>query len=207
MATSTAAVKRQAQIDALGGGVSTTMPVGGAPQVIPQPTRETPSAGNTMTGDFGRMHGYDANNWNNGMDSVKYKAGRVMSKYDPKPSSLPQVLADPEFQAAFPNAKQVGKDSIDFGGALSDGDSGSPVGVIDVGEAFDDTNDTGNAWWWGWDTGNAVQPNGGLQGNAAPFNVSQFDALSPNADESLAALIAQMMGQNQRGAILDALGM
>lgn len=180
------AVKRQAQLDALGNPVNTKMPVG-------------------QGGDFGRLHGFDANNYNDpNMRSVKYDAGRIMSRYAPKPSELPKVLADPDFKARFPNAKQVGKDGIDFGGAMSDGDTGSPVGLIDVGEAFDDTNDTGNGWWWGWDTGGgqqAVAPNGGIPKNGAPF-----DALAVNADESLAALIAQLMGQNQRGAQIDALG-
>lgn len=99
--------------------------------------------------DWGRMHGFAADNYYNpGMQSMKYCFARIAADYDPRqPGALERLTADARFTAAFPNAKVVGKDCIDFGGQLSDGSHGAPVGLVDVGEAFVD-NGSGPAWQW-----------------------------------------------------------
>jgi hypothetical protein len=102
------------------------------------------------TANWGLMHGFSAQNYYDpGMKSMKYLFARIAADYDPRqPGALERVVADPRFAAAFPNARLVGKDSIDFGGQLSDGPGrGVPVGLVDVGEAFVD-NMSGPAWQW-----------------------------------------------------------
>jgi hypothetical protein len=97
----------------------------------------------------GLMHGFAADNYyNSGCTSMKYKFARIAADYDPRqPGALGRLVSDPRFAAAFPNAKVVGKDAIDFGGQWSDGVKGVPVTVVDVGEAFLD-NGSGPAWQW-----------------------------------------------------------
>jgi len=61
------------------------------------------------------------------------------------------VMNDPEFKALFPNARKVpggAGDKIDFGGVLSDFDTGSKVGVVDVLQASDPTRNTATGWQW-----------------------------------------------------------
>jgi hypothetical protein len=96
------------------------------------------------------MHGFSPTNYyDEGMKSMKYEFARIAADYDPKqPGALDRVVADPRFKAAFPNAKVVGHDGIDFGGQLSDGAGrGVPVFRVDVGETFEQ-NRSGNAWQW-----------------------------------------------------------
>jgi hypothetical protein len=80
---------------------------------------------------------------------VKYEFARIASRYPSTPAGLQALVNDPEFRSKFPNARLVGHDSIDFGGALSGGRTGSPVGVIDVGQNFNSQTGTGSGWWWG----------------------------------------------------------
>jgi hypothetical protein len=42
----------------------------------------------------------------------------------------------------------VGHDKIDFGGVLSDFETGTPVGVVDVLQASDPTRNTATGWQW-----------------------------------------------------------
>ena len=86
-------------------------------------------------------------------NSVKNTFATIASRYASKPSSLDAILNDPDFKRLFPNAKRVGVDKIDFGGILSDFESGTPVGIIDVLTNADATTDTGRGWWWGYDAG------------------------------------------------------
>ena len=102
------------------------------------------------TANWSLMHGFSAQNYyDRSMNSMKYLFARIAADYDPtQPGALERVVADPRFAAAFPNAKLVGKDAIDFGGQLSDGPGrGVPVGLVDVGEAFVE-NKSGLAWQW-----------------------------------------------------------
>lgn len=115
---------------------------------------------NPTTANWNRLHGFSAANYYDPtMGSMKYQFARIAADYDPsQPGSLDRMFADPRFRAAFPNAKLVGKDSIDFGGQLSDGSRGVPVGVVDVGESFLD-NKSGRAWQW-LDQGSMGVPGG-----------------------------------------------
>lgn len=110
-------------------------------------------------GNTGRMEGFEVGSTYGGdlkaRNSVKNTFGRIASRYASKPSSLDAILADPDFKRAFPNAKKVGFDKIDFGGVQSDFESGVPVGIIDVLTSADPTTDTARGWWWGADDGAA----------------------------------------------------
>jgi hypothetical protein len=100
--------------------------------------------------NFGRMKGYDRANWENGMNSAKYNAGKILSKYAASPTGLGQAVGSEEFQRYFPGAKVTGSamDEIDFGD-LWDDHSGTRLGVIDVGENFDPNNpDAETAFGW-----------------------------------------------------------
>jgi hypothetical protein len=111
------------------------------------PAQSDPFEGRPQAGDFSRTEGFAANNWGS-MNSIKYRAGEILARYPPTPEGLKQALQDPDFIKLFPNAKLVGHDTIDFGGQLSDFDRGVGVGRVDVGRAFDPTNNTGGAWVW-----------------------------------------------------------
>lgn len=128
-------------------------------------------------GTTGRMEGFQVGSTYGGdvkaRNSVKNTFGRIASKYEAKPSSIDAILADPEFKRYFPNAKKAGFDSIDFGGVMSDFESGTPVGVVDVGAAFDANTDTGRGWWWGAGSGSTT-------GSTAP-SMSSFYAPSTYA--------------------------
>ena len=105
--------------------------------------------------NMGQLLGFNQNNYDAAtsdtptMNSVKYGFAQIANRYPPTPSGLRRLLEDPEFKNRFPNAKLVGHDSIDFGGALSDGATGVAVGIVDVGQMFDKNADTGKGWWWG----------------------------------------------------------
>lgn len=193
-ATDPTAIRRQAQLDALGNPANNTLPVDGP---APSPMRE-PSAGHRH---LPAMEGWDAGNWADpNMHSVKYDAGDLLYGLT-KPSDVGAKVQSQEFQQRFPGATFNGKDWIDFAGALSDGDSGEPVYGIDYLKGANPETDTSDGAWWGApDLTQAVQPNAGMAPNGPPF-----DAMGVNADESLAALIAQLMGESQRGATIDAL--
>lgn len=102
--------------------------------------------------DVGAMTGF-----NTAMDypddkaanSVKNTFGRIASRYKAAPSSVAQIMADPDFQRFFPNAKRVpggAGDKIDLGGVLSDFESGVPVGIVDVLKNSDPNADSADAW-------------------------------------------------------------
>lgn len=112
--------------------------------------RRAPGAAN-----MGNLLGFNQQNYSAAtsasptMNSVKYGFAQIANRYPPTPSGLKQLMEDPEFKNRFPKAKLVGHDSIDFGGALSDGATGEAVGIVDVGQMFDKGANTGNGWWWG----------------------------------------------------------
>ena len=60
-------------------------------------------------------------------------------------------------------------DKIDFGQLLSDFESGSPVGIVDVGQQFDPRNNSGGGWQW--------IPDG--EGGAVPVPAGQAMANNP----------------------------
>ena len=142
------------------GGTTTTPPAGGAF------TRENRDA--LKYGNVGRMEGFNTGDYGGEVkarNSVKNTFGRIASRYANAPNSVEAMMSDPDFKSAFPNATRVAGgagDKIDFGGVLSDFESGSPVGVVDVLTASDPRNNTANGWAWMPDgEGGMAQTQGG----------------------------------------------
>ncbi len=179
-------LKRRAQVGMLREPVSTTMPVGGAPSIIPEPAqRQAPSAGNRHRP---AMPGWDAGNWADpNMHSVKYDAGDLLYGLT-KPSEVGRRVQSPEFQQRFPGATFNGKDWIDFQGALSDGDSGVPVYGIDYLKGANPETDTSEGAWWGAPEAAAVAGGGAPSAMSTPMG-----ALNPALDSSaLARIMAEL---------------
>ena len=126
----------------------------GAPTTTPSTTTTVPTttAAKTVAPvNSPPPPGWDAKNWADpNMHTVKYDAGRLLVGAS-KPSEIAARVASPEFQARFPGATFDGKDKIDFKGALSEGSTGSPVGLIDVLMAADQGSDSSNGLWWGFE--------------------------------------------------------
>jgi len=140
--------------------------------------------------------GFDAKNWADpGMDSVKYDAGRLLYG-STKPSEVARRVSSAEFQSRFPGATFDGKDKIDFKGALSDGDTGVPVGLIDVLMSADQGTDTSNGLWWGFEpdgSSYAMPANGPAQTPSAPMG--QLGAGLPGQSDLLAEILASLQTQ------------
>lgn len=106
--------------------------------------------------NVGRMEGFEVGSTYGGdlkaRNSVKNTFGRIASRYPATPEGLRQVVNDPDFRRAFPNARLIADrtgDKIDFGGVQSDFETGTPVGVVDVGRAFaGDQQREQTAWVW-----------------------------------------------------------
>ena len=78
------------------------------------------------------MHGFSAQNYYDAnMNTMKYQFARIAADYDPRqPGALERWSPTRALRRCFPTARLVGKDSIDFGGQLSEGGGrGVPVGV------------------------------------------------------------------------------
>lgn len=102
-------------------------------------------------GSTGTMLGFNLGDYGGDVKartSVKNMFSRIASRYANAPGSVDAVMNDPDFKALFPNAKKVGHDKIDFGGVMSDFESGTPVGVVDVLQASDPTKNTATGWQW-----------------------------------------------------------
>lgn len=107
-------------------------------------------------GNTGRMEGFEVNSTYGGdvkaRNSVKNTFGRIASRYPATPEGLRQVVNDPDFKRAFPNARLIEDrtgDKIDFGGVKSDFETGTPVGLVDVGRAFAGAEQKEQtAWVW-----------------------------------------------------------
>ena len=118
-------------------------------------------------GNVGRMEGFEVGSTYGGdtkaRNSVKNTFGRIASRYPATPQGLRQAMEDPEFKRAFPNARLIDHpkgDKIDFGGVLSDFESGTPVGVVDVGRSFSGPDQTSQtAWVWQPETTSAASYN------------------------------------------------
>jgi len=106
-------------------------------------------------GNVGRMEGFQVGSDYGGdmkaRNSVKNTFGRIASRYPATPDGLKMAMQDPEFKQAFPRARLIDHpagDKIDFGGVLSDFESGSPVGVVDVGRSFAQGQKDQTAFVW-----------------------------------------------------------
>lgn len=166
-----------------------TQPIGGAP-TYGVPERQTPSAGNR---DKAAMPGWDAGNWADpNMHSVKYDAGDMLYGLT-KPSEVGARVGSADFQKRFPGATFDGKDNIDFKGALSDGDSGSPVNLIDVLMSADGDADTSNGVWWG-------APDGAPAATAPAVSAKPaVGGLNPAGDNSALTKILEELGATSNG--------
>lgn len=118
-------------------------------------------------GSTGRMLGFQVGSDYGGdvkaRNSVKNTFGRLASRYPNTPEGLKQLVNDPDFQKYFPNASLVpggAGDKIDFGNVMSDFETGSPVGVVDVLVNADPTKNSADGWAW--------QPAGASSGTPAP---------------------------------------
>lgn len=154
--------------------------------------------------------GFDQGNWDDpNMHSVKYDAGRMLYGKT-KPSEVGAIVGGADFQKRFPGSTFDGKDHIDFKGALSDGDSGTPVGLIDVLLAADKNADTSNGIWWGAPDG---QPTSSAMKPSAPVPLSAVTGGSAAGDNSalariMAELTAASNGEHspaEREAVLEML--
>jgi len=205
------------------------------PQTILGGTTTTPPAGEAFTrenrdalkyGNVGRMEGFNTSDYGGDVkarNSVKNTFGRIASRYANAPNSVEAMMADPDFKSAFPNAKRVAGgagDKIDFGGVLSDFESGSPVGVVDVLTASDPRNNTANGWAWmpdgeggmvqtqGTSTPQANAPTGGQRidngsiGRPAPADAPA--QTPPQNADPMAAIMAEIQAlQNGGGSPME----
>ena len=161
-----------------------TLPVGpGVPLDEPgMPAMPAPSGReqrDALTwGDKGQMSGFavgsDYGGDTKARNSMKNTFGRLASQFGAStPDAVRQLVQTEEFRRYFPNARLLDHASdpkIDFGGQLSDFESGTPVGVVDVLAASGQ-----NGWQW-LDEANS----GGMGG--APMGGSVDDLM--NADLS-----------------------
>lgn len=136
------------------------------------------------TGDYG---GDDV-----AANSVKNTFHAIAQRYPSTPSGLKQMMADPDFQRAFPNAKRIEHptgDKIDFGGVLSDFSKGTPVGVVDVGRAFSGEGDTGEGWDW--------MPEGGGEAPMLGPDEAMLGGVDLGAEDGglLAQILAELQAQ------------
>lgn len=81
-------------------------------------------------------------------NSMKNTFGRLASRYGNNKAGMQSLMNDADFKRYFPNAQWDGEDSINFGGQLSDFESGSPVGWVDLQKAYN--RDTGESEGWQW---------------------------------------------------------
>jgi hypothetical protein len=149
-------------------------------------------------------------------NSVKNTFGRIASRYNHAPGSIDQIMGDADFQRYFPSAKKVmggAGDKIDFGGVLSDFESGVPVGIVDVLQGADPNSNSSQGWQW-LDEANApgAQPQGGpdlaallgvgqpqpQQGGQLDEVMAQIQALSQGADDPMQReALMRLLGQEQ----------
>lgn len=139
-----------------------------------------------------QMHGFREDDYGGdtkARTSVKNTFQAIARDYDATPEGLRALVQDPRFKRAFPNASLVPHptgDKIDFGGVLSDFESGSPVGIIDVGLSFDGANNTGAGWWWGNDadgTGPTTYQPMRTAADGQPVNTTMPVGRSPYMDQ------------------------
>lgn len=201
---------------------------GPLPTLSPAPT---PAGGGDASRDWrntlqygdgpGTLSGFNTNGYGGDQkaaNSVKNTFGRIAKRYPNTPEGLRQAMNDPDFKRAFPNARMVeggAGDKIDFGGVLSDFESGSPVGVVDVGQAFDPSSNSGQAWAWmpdgeggGGAAGGASLGGGGTLGQGVTIDSllggdpmatinEQINGLAGGQDSQIQALIEQILSGQQ----------
>lgn len=124
-------------------------------------------------GSTGRLEGFNTNDWGKpdvrGNHTIKNTFGKIASRYDPtQPGAAKAVMADPDFQRFFPEAKLVehpNGDLIDFG-------DGKPVDVLRAAVA----GGAGEAWQWGADDGTGGGGGGGDMGGGGGLDMNRLIA-------------------------------
>ena len=147
------------------------------------------------------------------MQSVKYAAGSFLSGAT-RPSEVAAIVNSPEFQARFPGATFNGKDMIDFAGAMSDGTSGVPVGLVDVLRSADQGADSSEGFWWGANEGGGdfVPSDGSGResftggGPMGGENLGGDNSALAQIMKELAAMRDGQQSPSQRDAIMQILG-
>lgn len=182
---------------------SNTMPVGAS--TVPSPAPAPKPADN-----FSRMTGYDQGNWGNGMDSLKYNAGRILSRYAANPTGMAQALQDEDFKKLAPNARLTGSNSdvLDFGGQF-DKHSGARIGKVDVGRNFDARNPNAeDAWQWidlenqesAPASGPAPTPGAPRVSVPSPLTIDGPQESKPSDTDPMAAILEEIEALQNGGA-------
>ena len=126
-------------------------------------------------------------NGERGSNTHKKLFGRIASRYDvSQPGAVRSLMQDPDFAAAFPDAKLVeheNADLIDFG-------DGNPVDVIRGAVA----GGSGQGWQWGVNAGQGAPQGGG------PMDQSQFMPSNYSAGQGGDQMSQQLMAALQGGA-------
>jgi hypothetical protein len=151
-----------------------------AASTAPVNTRETRDALGGYA-PVGTMLGFNTGDYDGdtkARNSMKNTFGRVASRYGADAAGLQALMQDPDFQRYFPNA-QLGEDNgrggmINFGGSLSDFESGTPVGLVDVLNAYD--GNTSQGWQW-LDQANDGGSGAPAQGGLSPDLVAALSGL------------------------------
>lgn len=143
-------------------------------------------AGGLATGGYmGGLEGFNTQGWGSGergSNTHKNTFGKIASRYDPKQAGAAKALmADPDFQAYFPDAKLIehpNGDLIDFG-------DGKPVDVLRGATA----GGAGEAWQWGVDAG--APAGAGASGGGSDID-SLIAGLTGGAQDPIAAIQAEL---------------
>lgn len=183
--------------------VTNPMPQQPGPKVPPPPRQlgGYSNVGNML--GFNTALDYDNESAKNSMKNI---FGQIASRYKAAPSMLDAVLNDPDFKAFFPNARKAQSsagDQIDFGGQI-DPHSGAAVGIVDVGGAFDPSNDSGAGWTW-QDLANDVNGpapaqsiyNLAQQQMGQPGGVDTANQLGQLDDNTLMMLLQSLMSDSE----------
>ncbi len=145
------------------------------------------------------LPGWSQQNWDDpGMQTTKYKAGRILSKYPGTDAGIQQAWT--EIKAAFPGATFDGKDKIDFG------DGYGPIDVLAM--AGPGEGGGGHGWWWGPAGGETGSPSGVATTSSGGIPVPSFlpslddtEGFDPNSasfGNKLIAWIMQTLAQQRR---------
>lgn len=127
--------------------------------------------------------------------SMKHVFLAIARRYPNDRNQLKNIVNDPDFKLWFPNAKLVDDDEIDFGGQLSDFESGVPVGLVDVARGGDDM------WQWidqnfnqGAAAGGGAPPPGG-GGAPPPANAGPGPTITDFSDPNFVRTLLQYLMQ------------
>lgn len=135
-------------------------------------------------------------------NSVKNTFGRLASRYGNNAGGLQQLIQDPDFQRYFPNAQYDGRDRINFGGVLSDFESGVPVHWVDVLQGYDTGSGGSGGWQWideNFNTGAQGGGGGAMSGlQAMPGGSDMLEALMAEGGLGGSSLMERIQAELQK---------